>query len=71
MPIILERLFDIFLECFFQFSRISKVNPKKLKSSTFVIIILFILGTGVLNFFLHVENHEFGFGNVKGQFIYF
>ena len=72
VPIILEYLFDIFLECFFQFSWVSKVNPNKLKSSTFVIIILFILGTGVLNFFFwHVEPHEFGFGNVKGKFIYF
>ena len=29
--IILEHLFDIFSECFFQFSWVSKVNPKKLK----------------------------------------
>ena len=36
---------------FFQFSWVSNVNPKKLKSSTFVIIILFMLGIGVLNIF--------------------
>ena len=59
VPIILEHLFDIFSECFFQFSWVSKGNPKTLKSSTFVIIILFILGIGVLNFFLACENHEF------------
>ena len=58
VPIILEHLFDIFSECFFQFSWISKVNTKKLKSSTFVIIVLFILGTGALNFFLHVEGDK-------------
>ena len=69
VPIILEHLFDIVSECFFQFSLVSKVNPKKLKLSAFVIIILFILGTGVLNFFWHVVNHEFC--NVKGQLIYF
>ena len=46
VPIILEHLFDIFSECFFQFSWVSNVNPKKLKSLTLIIIILFILGTG-------------------------
>ena len=50
--IILEHLFDIFSDCFSQFSWVSKVNPRKLKSSTFLIIMLFILRTGVLNFFL-------------------
>ena len=50
VPIILEICLDIFSECFL-FSCVSKVNPKKLKSSTFVIIILCILGTGVYIFF--------------------
>ena len=63
VPTILEHLFDIVSECFFQFSCVSKVNPKTLKSSSFVII-LFILGTGVL------KNHEFGFSNVNGKFVY-
>ena len=33
-----------------------EVNPNKLKLSTFVIIILFILRTGVLNFFVGMWN---------------
>ena len=37
MSIILEHLFDTFSVFFFQFRFVSKVNPKKLNSSTYSI----------------------------------
>ena len=33
-PIVFEHLFDIFSVCFLQFRLVSKVNPRKLNSST-------------------------------------
>ena len=52
IPIILEHLLDTFSECFFQFTCVSRVSPKKLNSSTFSIIVLIIVGVSVLTFLL-------------------
>ena len=48
IPIICEHLLVILSECFFQFKYESSVNPRNLNCSTFSIVVLFILGTGVL-----------------------
>ena len=48
-PIVFEHLFDIFFVCFLQFRLVSKVNPRKLNSSTLSI------------FIRHMENHIFSF----------
>jgi len=48
------------------------VNPRKLiKLKTFVITVIFILGTGVLKICGHMKNHEFRFSCIKGKLIYF
>ena len=44
--IILEHLFDICSERFFQFKCVSKVSPRELNSLTFSIMILLIFGAG-------------------------
>ena len=50
IPIILEHLLDTFSECFFQFTCVSRVSPRKLNSSTFSMIVLPILGVSVFTF---------------------
>ena len=47
LPLILEHLLEMFSELFFLFKCVSKVNPKKLNSSTFSMLVLLILGTNV------------------------
>ena len=51
IPIMLEHLLDTFSECFFQFTCVSRVSPKKLNYSTFSRIVLLILGVSVFPFF--------------------
>ena len=57
IPIILEHLLDTFSECFFQFTCVSRVSPKKLNSSTFSRIVLQILGVSVFTFLLCMWNN--------------
>ena len=57
IPIILEHLLDTFSECFFQFTCVSRVSPKKLNSSTFSRIVLLILGVSVFTFLLCMWNN--------------
>ena len=57
IPIILEHLLDTFSECFFQFTCVSRVSPRKLNSSTFSMIVLQILGVSVFTFLLCMWNN--------------
>ena len=57
IPIILEHLLDTFSECFFQFTCVSRVSPKKLKSSTFSMIVLIILGVSAMTLLLCIWNN--------------
>ena len=66
IPIIREHLLDTFSECFFQFTCVSRISPKKLMSSTFSMIVLYILGVSVFTFFVvHVKQHKFSFSYIK------
>ena len=49
--IILEHVLDTFSECFFKFTCVSRVSPKKLNSSSFSMIVLIISGVRVLTFY--------------------
>ena len=57
IPIILEHLLDTFSECFFQFTCVSRVSPRKLNSSTFSMIVLHILGVSVFTYLLCMWNN--------------
>ena len=64
IPIILEHLLDIFSECFFQFTCVSRVSPKKIKFFYFFYDCITHFGSECIYFFVvHVKQHKFSFSN--------
>ena len=61
MPIVFEHLFDIFSVCFLEFRLVSKVNHRKVNSSTLSIHVYNVyFKCKSLNMFIrHMKNHVF------------
>ena len=64
-PVIFEHLFEILSVCFFHFKLVSIVNPKKLNSSTFSMLMPSIFNVRCCICFLGMKSHIFRFVFIK------